>query len=232
MMQHRATLDAILEAAREAGIEGMDAVEPPFSRFPFSENDGVTDYILLAPDFGEHSPWTVYIGEQEGATKPGVLPCAMQVAEIGDGVVVARLVALFRRPEDPDRTHFWRPLGDFQETPSPALSPISDWEDWLLGIEQCITGIPAALMDRAAEKTLVELHRSNMRLQVLYPLFRFDWLDDSDNPVNPGHRVWLEDDIGREIYSAWSLSPVTALDVVTAWAWRTLIILPDCEAEA
>ncbi len=228
MMNHRPTIDAILAAAREAGIEGMDAVESPFRSFPMADNDGVTDYILLAPDFGEYSPWTVRIDERQGAPAPGVIPCAMQVAEIGDGVIVARLVALFRKTG----AFHWIALGPFQETPSPAYS-MDVWEDWILTVEEAITAIPGKLESEAITAAFRRFRQANMRLYAEHPDLSFEWVDDTDNPVEPGHRVWLRDADGRKIYSATCDDAMSAIDTVTAWTWRNLIIHPyDCETEA
>lgn len=230
MLNHRPTIDAILAAAREAGIEGMDAVESPFGSFPMADNDGVTDYILLAPDFGEHSPWTVQIDERQGAPAPGVIPCAMQVAEIGDGVIVARLVALFRKTG----AFHWIALGPFQECPAPSYD-MSVWEDWILTVEQAITDIPDKLESGAREMAERAFDRANMRLQTEHPDLAFEWADASylDDRVHFAHRVWLQDADGREIYSAECDDAMSALDTVTAWTWRNLIIHPyDCETEA
>jgi hypothetical protein len=228
MLNHRPTIDAILAAAREAGIEGMDAVERPFRGFPMADNDGVRDYILLAPDFGEHSPWTVQIDGRQGAPEPGVLPCAMQVAEIGDGVLVARLVALFHHTD----AFRWIALGPFQECPSPSYD-MSVWEDWILTVEEAIVAIPGRLESDAMAMAEKQFKRANMRLQAEHPDLSFEWRDDSDNPVQPSHRVWLRDADGLEIYSATCEDAMSALDTVTAWTWRNLIIHPyDCETEA
>lgn len=237
----RDVIHNIVAAAEEAGIEGMERVDPPYSLIPICDNDGVSASVLLAPDFGEHSPWCVPIDPCPRTPKGGVIPAALQVAQIEEDpdkafVLAARVVALFPT-EDSVREPVWRPLGPFQEVPrSPHLDV---WESWILGVEKAIAEIPALVektqLSTAHNKALAtrEAAKANVALNKLYPNLRIVWHDDTDDDIDPSYQVRLEDSTGHRIYSARCEDLMSAIDNVTSWTWQTLIVKPhDCEIEA
>ena len=230
----------ILDAAVEAGIEGMSCVEEPYSTIPIAENTGVIASVLLAPDFGERSPWCVRVEPSVHPPEGGVIPCAMQIARIEDDeytahVYAARLVGLFPTTK---KTYLWRPLGPFQEVLRSIFA--EDWEKWILDVEEAIADIPELMESmagrrRAAQKAIAEgqaeewaklaIEHTNRNLSVEVPGLRL-------RLCGPGH-VRLEDAHGRQLYAARCEDTPSALDTVKSWTYRTLIIHPyECEAEA